>query len=744
MTISITDNISAQESTKVERKPNLGTFVGVFVPSILMVFGVIIFLRLGWIVGQAGLIASLAIISLSTLIALTTTLSMASISTNLTVGKGGVYYLLSRSLGIEIGSAIGVPLYLKQCLSIAFCVIGFAESLHDLMPAWSITSIGISTLLTLTVLAYFSLSGALKVQVVIFGIIICSLASLFMGGREMLVIDIDNYVPPVTSPLNFWVIFAIFFPAITGIESSVSLSGDLKNPSKSLPLGTISALIVAYIIYVTIAIFLVYEIPEQLLINDPFIMQAIAKIPAFIVLGIWGATISSALGGLLSAPRTLQALAEDGIVPKFLGKQYGVTQEPRAATLLTCLIALTGIFFGSVNIIAPMLTMICLICYAVLNLSAGLETLMDNPSWRPRFAVHWSISILGAAICLMAMIMISPGYAIVSVLFISLMYLMARRRSLPNSWEDIRQGILLLLSRSAIYNLANEEVNSKSWRPNFLVFAKKEEGKLLHFSQAITRNKGFITLASYVDKPFTGENERRLLQQSVHRELEKNKIHALVRMSYSEDEYVHQNMLQMIDNYGMGALTPNTIVCGCHKKHNLANLTALLRNAYQKQRNMIIFNSKEESIGTKIPSGDIHVWEHLGHKSNSEFMLVLAHMLQRNPEWKKNKIHLKKIVYSEFERAQAYEEARKASIEQRLQLEIEVLVSHSSESYGKFISQFSSDVSLVLLSLRRPQKEISDAEYETYLEEMMESVQGIPHSAFVLSSKSGPFDNILK
>lgn len=738
----MTISIAVQGNTNLERKPQLGTFVGVFVPSILMVFGVIIFLRMGWIVGQAGIIATLTIISLSTLIAMITTLSMASISTNLTVGKGGVYYLLSRSLGIEIGSAIGIPLYLKQCLSIAFCVIGFAESLHDLVPAWSITSIGIGTLLTLTVLAYFSLSGALKVQVFIFGILICSLISFFMGGRDMLVADLDNYVPPVNGPLNFWVVFAIFFPAITGIESSVSLSGDLKNPSKSLPLGTISALIVAYAIYVIISIFLAYEVPQELLINDPFIMQAVARIPAFIVLGIWGATISSALGGLLSAPRTLQALAEDNIVPRFLGKQYGPTQEPRAATLLTCLIALVGICFGSVNIIAPLLTMICLICYAVLNLSAGLETLMANPSWRPRFCVHWSISILGAAICFMAMIMIAPGYAIVAVLFISLMYLMAKRRSLPNSWEDIRQGILLLLSRSAIYNLANEEVKSKSWRPNFLVFAKKEEVGVLHFSQAITQNKGFITLASFVDQPFNSESERRLLQQSIHQELEKHKIHVLVRISYSDD--IHRNMLQMIENYGMGALTPNTIVCGSYKKENLANLTVLIRNAYQKQRNIIIFNSKEDDINAKIPSGDIHVWEHLGHKSNREFMLVLAHMLKQNPEWKKNKIYLKKIVSSEFERAQAYEEARKASVEQRLQLEIEVLVSpNPSESYAKFISQFSCDVSLVLLSLRRPQQQISDAEYEAYLEEMMQSIQGLPHSAFVLSSKSGPFDNIL-
>ncbi|MBA3722966.1 MAG: amino acid permease [Parachlamydiaceae bacterium] len=373
------------------QKKGFGTFLGVFVPSILMVFGVIIFLRLGMIVGQAGLVTSLLLITFATLIALVTTFSMASISTNIEVGKGGVYYLLSRSLGIEVGSAIGVPLYLKQCLSIAFCVIGFAESLNELVPLWSITEIGIGTLLTLTLLAYFSLNGALKVQLLIFVILIASLVSLFFGGSEMLAPEPAKNGFETTQQLSFWALFAIFFPAMTGIESSVSLSGDLRNPSKSLPFGTISALLVAYAIYMLIALFLAQNASLELLVSDPFIIQALAKVPALIVLGIWGATISSALGGLLGAPRTLQALAEDGVVPKIFGKNFGKMQEPRLATLTTCIISLVGIYYGSINVIAPLLTMICLICYAFLNFSAGLETLMANPSWRPRFRIHWRV-----------------------------------------------------------------------------------------------------------------------------------------------------------------------------------------------------------------------------------------------------------------------------------------------------------------------------------------------------------------
>ncbi|HEV8053134.1 MAG TPA: hypothetical protein VGP47_11620, partial [Parachlamydiaceae bacterium] len=176
-TSSSASTISPDENKK------FGTFLGVYVPCILMLFGVIIFLRLGWIVGLVGLSEVLVIITLAALIALVTTLSMASIATNSEVGKGGVYYMLSRSLGIEIGGAIGIPLFFRQSLTIAFCCIGFAESLHDLIPSWSITNIGIGTLAVLTILAYTSVRGALKVQMFIFAAIICSLVSLFTGSE---------------------------------------------------------------------------------------------------------------------------------------------------------------------------------------------------------------------------------------------------------------------------------------------------------------------------------------------------------------------------------------------------------------------------------------------------------------------------------------------------------------------------------------------------------------------------------
>jgi amino acid transporter len=706
-----------------------------------MVFGVIIFLRLGWIVGQAGLSTTLAIISLATLIAMLTTLSMASISTNISVGKGGVYYLISRSLGIEAGSAIGIPLYIKQCLSIAFCVIGFAESLHDLVPSFSITNIGVVSLLVLTLLAYFSLSGALKVQVFIFVAIIASLISLFLGSGETMVADPDNFVPAQPKSMGFWSIFAIFFPAMTGIESSVSLSGDLKNPARSLPLGTISALLVAYLIYLLIPIFLVQQVSYEMLVADPFIMQALAKVPQLIILGIWGATISSALGGLLGAPRTLQALADDGVVPKFLGKTYGSSNNPRIATLATSFLSLICIYFGSVNIIAPLLTMICLICYSFLNFSAGLETLMDNPSWRPRFRIHWTVSILGAILCLMAMIMIDPGYAIISVGLVLFIYLVCKRRDMQNSWDDIRQGILLYFSRFALYRLAHGEKYTKSWRPHFLVFAKTTEGSLLHFSQAITRGKGFITMASFVSQKPKDLNEKEELKRALKKDLKEQNIQAFIQITFSEK--IYHSMQLMIENYGLGPLSPNTVVCGSSQNaEDLENLAILTRKAHRRHHNMIILNSQMDSIDSKIPSGDIHLWWDSKNKENGELMTVLAYMLKRNKAWKKAKICLKTIVSCELERAKVQKEFEELSHEKRIPIDIQIFVSSNpEEDYLKYPTSFSKDAALTMLNLAPPTLET--AEYAQYLKQLVNFSQEFKHMAFVLSAENTPLRNIL-
>lgn len=739
-----------------QQAPGLGTFIGVYLPSILMLFGVIIFLRLGWVVGQVGLFTTLCIITLASSISILTTISMSSIATNIQIGKGGVYYILSRSLGLEVGSALGLPLYIKQTLSISFSIVGFSESLHSLIPSLSITTIGIWTLLIFTVFAAASLKGALKIQVVIFIGIIGSLISFFTGGN-LPPANPEVYAAAPHVSLGFWTIFAIFFPAMTGIESSVSLSGDLRNPSKSLPLGTISALLSAYAIYVLMTVFLVQAVPLERLANDPLIMQDIAKIPALIVVGIWGATLSSALGGLLAAPRTLVAISEDGVVSKVFSKTYGKNNEPIIATLTTFLIAFIGIYFGSINIIAPLLTMICLICYSVLNFSAALETYMGNPSWRPRFRVHWAVSLTGAVLSLLTMLMIDPGAAILSLFLIVIIYFIAKYRNVTSPWDDIRQGMLMFLSRFAIYRLAYAEAgSSRAWRPHFLVFTDKPEehsNNLIQFSQAISQNKGFLTMASILPTSQVenqGEEEKRKREKTLSQRLEKNNIQALVQINYADK--VVSGMHQMIENYGIGPLMPNTVVFGgISQGESTSDFAKVIQSAHQKHCNVVIISDKniltlkEDTPASKTFHGDIHLWWDDQSEKNTEFMLVLAHMLERNPAWKKAKICLKGTVSSEMQRHEKLTELRDFGLRKRLHFDAEVYIATGGQQERfDLIKRFSNNAGIVFLSLHGPESHKTIDDYALYLQDISQKSVGLPPSALVLSSEHTPSQTILQ
>ena len=736
-----------KKTQEVERQEaqGLGTMIGVFVPSLLLLFGVIIFLRLGWIVGQVGLMSTILIISVSALVALFSTLSMSAIATNIQIGKGGVYYILSRSLGLDVGAAVGLPLYLKQTLCISFCVVGFSESLHDLIPVLPIRAIGVVTTVLLAACALRSLKGALKVQVVIFATILAALASLFTGGN-LLPADPGTFVPQPMTTTGFWVAFAIFFPAMTGLESSVSLSGDLRNPCRSLPLGTMLALATAFVAYIVIAFFLANHVPLERLAFDPLILQDVASIPSLIILGIWGTTLSSALAGLVTAPRTLQAIADDGVIWRFFGKTFGKDAEPRIAIVVTFLVTLAGVYFGSINVIAPILTMICLICYTVLNLAAGFETLMANPSFRPRFRLHWSIPMIGAVVSLLTMLMIDPGVSIIASSFVFLLYVIARYRNLNGSWDDIQHGIWMFLSRFAIYRLAYEEASSKCWRPHFLVFTSRPDehsNYLMSFSQAISQNRGFLTMASFVNKPIKTEEENLKLERAIGRKLQKQKVQAHVQINHTEN--IVSGMHSMIETYGLGPLMPNTIVFGgVSRGETSVEFAHLVDRAYQKHCNVVILSdaAKNDLANSKK---DLHVWWDEQNEANTKLMLILAYMLQRNRQWKKGRIWLKSLAANEWLKKEKLERFQNYAKKRRFLLDTEVFVSPEPRDELFYLVKASAeDAGIVFLSLRRLQEGETLESYAEYLKTMTKLSQEIGHAALVLSSEHTPLQSIMQ
>ncbi len=327
---------TAASKTEPARR-GLGTFGGVFTPSILTILGVIMYLRFGWVVGNAGLRNTMIIVTIATGITLLTGLSIAQISTDQEIRTGGAYYMVSRSLGSEIGGAIGIPLYLASALSVSLYTLGFAESVHAVAPSVPIRPLALATTVVVTVLALVSARTAIRAQYIIMAVIVLSLVSFFLGTGVVTAPTIPGRFGGAASfdPEPFWVVFAVFFPAVTGIMAGVNMSGDLAEPRKSIPRGTLAAIGVSYVLYMIIPVVLDRRADSASLVDDPLIMRQLSFWGPAILLGVWGATLSSALGSILGAPRILQALARDGVLPgpmRRFGRGPDLTTSRRLGT----------------------------------------------------------------------------------------------------------------------------------------------------------------------------------------------------------------------------------------------------------------------------------------------------------------------------------------------------------------------------------------------------------------------------
>ena len=684
------------ETIAVKKFQGFGTFYGVYLPGILAVFGVIIYLRMGWIVGAVGLPKVLLIITTAFTIVGLTSLSIASVATNMRVGSGGTYYIVSRSFGVEIGSAIGLALYVAGALNIAFCTIGFAESLHTVLPMFPIQTISLATLVVLAALVYVSSDAALKAQFVIFLFIGVSLVSLFLG-RYVPTVETAEITPPLIDH-KFWAVFAIFFPAAKGIETGVALSGDLKNPKRSLPIGTLAIVVSAYFVYMAIAYFLAKTVPRSVLVNDPLIVLKIAKYKPFILVGIWSATLSSAIGGLLGSPRMLQAIAKDGVLPKFLSKGSGPANEPRIASLITFVIAIFIVYYGSIDLIAPYLTMFGLVAYCMLNLGAGMESFLANPSWRPSFEVPAIFPLTGAALCLIAMLIIDSGGALIAMMLIFITYAYIKKRTKGRNWDDIRTALLQYMCRFSVYKLLNAPRSPKSWRPNFLVFSRsptKSTG-VFEVASAITRGRGFLTLASFMPEKEEGKSLSDW-QSLASKFLQNQNTPAIVKINARENP--HTQISELIRCYGLGPLSPNTVVMGIPENRQLTeDFIETLKIIRSNKRNFLLVSSNDAELDPK-KINHIDLWWENDQRKSSELMLLLSLLLSRHPKWKKHQMHLKSIVSTEDARGQREGHFQEFLTATRLPFDSNVLVIPERTDHIPAFGRFSKDSHVVFITL---------------------------------------------
>lgn len=496
-------NPFARDDSTGEKK--FGTIDGVFLPTVLTILGAVMYLRTGWVVGNAGLLGGMLIILLANVITMATGLSIASVATNIRVGAGGAFSIIAQSLGLEVSGSVTVPFYLAQAISVAFYIFAFSEGWLRIFPNHPAWAVVFGAFAVVFAIAYFSVSLAARVRYPILVIIVASLISVFLGSFRLWGAPGVTQTPQLWGSFtdgNFWSVFAVFFPAVTGVLAGVNMSGTLKNPRRSIPRGLISAIIVTMLIYLGLAYWVsLVATPAELVSNFTIMVDRSVWGPA-VLAGILAATFSAALNSLVGAPRVLRAIAEHDILPggEFLAKRTA-SGEPRNAMWVTGGIALVTLGFGltggGLNAIAPLMTMFFLITYAVLNGVVVLEQALGLISFRPHFKVPRIVPIIGVAGAVITMFLINPLFSLVAIVVITGLYIFLTHRQLKNPFSDVRSGLFVTLAEWAAMRVITMPTSQeRAWRPSLLVPAQSELELLgcYRFLKALTYPRGSVHL----------------------------------------------------------------------------------------------------------------------------------------------------------------------------------------------------------------------------------------------------------
>lgn len=461
------------------RSARFGTFTGVFTPTLLTILGVILYVRLGWVVGNAGLGGALLILGLGMLITTCTGLSLSSIATNTRIGAGGPYAILNKSLGLEVGGSVGIPLYLTRPLGVAMYIIGFREGMLWIMPDLPAIGVDLAIFALLFAIAFKSADLAFKTQYFIMGIIGLSLISIFASPvpfTQPVEVQWWGEYPGAADTgfqgADFWMVFAVFFPATTGIFAGANMSGDLENPRRAIPIGTMWAISISSLVYVAVAFWVANSgTPEELTRNYNHVIDK-SLWPPLVIAGLLGATASSALAGLVGGPRILMAMGQNRIVPYAEVLAQTTKGEPRNAIIVTGVLTIAAIMVRDLNVIAPLVTMFFLITYCMINVVVLVEGRLGLVSYRPTMRIPIVVPFIGLLGCLFSMFIVSPAFSLISISVVVALYFFIRRRRMGtrDAKDDVRSSIFTGLAEWAASRVTPEDLqNVRAWKPNLLV-----------------------------------------------------------------------------------------------------------------------------------------------------------------------------------------------------------------------------------------------------------------------------------
>jgi solute carrier family 12 (potassium/chloride transporter), member 4/6 len=693
------------------KKPDqhkLGTFLGVFTPTILTILGVIMYMRTGWITGQMGLASTLVIVTIANVITLITTLSFSSVATNKKVGVGGAYFIISRSLGFAIGGAVGVPLFLSQVFSITLYSFGLAEIINFLIPQLLVSPIAFITIIAVGTLSFKGADFALKSQIPIMFAVALSLIFLVLGAFNSSEIAQIRFSKP-SGEISFFAAFAIFFPAVTGIMAGLGLSGDLKNPQRSIPLGAISATVTGFLIYLSVPVLLSMGAKDEQLISDVMVWSKISPWGSFVIIpGLLGAIFSSAVGSMLGAPRTLSALANDHISNSPIGKLINSEKGNKITFAISLIIALAAVFLGNLNDVATVVTMFFLTVYGVVNLTAAMESISNEPSWRPKFKIPWIISFVGGLACIIVMFMINPyaGFAAIIIEFI--LYVILKRRSDKSRSGDARRGVYESLIKNSLVKLKDHDITPRNWRPYLQVIVNNPEKQknFVKFASYFGQHTGIVTVTELIIGVL-GEDRIDIDKKTSFMEQFYGERNLVVFPEVNIVEDFENGLLTAIQANGIAGLQSNTImICWPDDVDTyLPKYLSIMRKISVLKKSFIIGKCPLDLKMNKMigKRKTIHIWWG-GLQRNGDLMLLLAHLMTSSNLWKNSDVKLINIVNDESNIDNAVSTLLELSKESRISAQPLVLVKPDNKSFVDIIHETSKNADAVFLGLNTPEK----------------------------------------
>lgn len=611
-------NGASQLVSDGEGAVKFGWIKGVLVRNVLNIWGVMLFLRLSWVVAQSGILEGVILIFCTSIVTFITALSMSAISTNGLIKGGGTYFMISRSLGPEFGASIGLILAMANAVSCGMNCVGFCESLLDMMKRFDLKIVdgamvdmrilGSITILLLLGLVVVGLEWEAKAQMGLLFFLVVAILDFMVGaavGPQNDLVKAKGFIG-LNSTLfmeNFWsdyryyqgvdhsfiTVFAVFFPAAAGFLAGSNISGDLKDPQTAIPKGTLLSIVLTTFVYMLMAVIVGWVVVRDAsgdvteLVNDTFlncnvsmgrncpyglhngfqIMELVSIFGPFIYAGCFAATLSSALASLVSAPKVFQALCNDKLYPyiEYFGKGYGKNNEPVRGYVLTFFISIVFIQIGELNAIAPLISNFYLAAYALINFSTFHATLVKPIGWRPTFK-HYNmwVSLLGAILCVAVMFLISWWTALITLAVVMALYLIVSYRKTDVNWGSSTQAQTYRNALSAVLQLSRVEEHVKNYQPQILVLSALPSCRppLVDFASLMTKNS--LLICGHIISTPVPHRVRYILYQKARNWFDCHKLKSFY--SLIDDATFEDGAKSLMETSGLGKLKPNILMMG--------------------------------------------------------------------------------------------------------------------------------------------------------------------------------------